>query len=1031
MLATNFKTFFLTKQIRNCMKKNKIYLTILLILGMISFAMAQTVSGKISAANGDPLIGASVVEKGTTNGVITDVDGKFTIALKQGGSLQISMVGYETQEVAIGNQTVIDVTLAEGSVLNEVVVTALGIERAQKTLTYSAQKIGGDKINQVRDANFVNTLSGKVAGIVVTQAAGGPGSATRVVLRGNRSIQGNNNALFVIDGVPVDNTIAGGSVGNDFGGYQGSDGASNINPDDIESMSILKGAAASVLYGSRAANGVVLITTKKGKAGKISVDINSGVVTESPSLLPELQNVYGQGNGGTSNTTSSGSWGGKTTTYPDNIKSFFRNATSFNNSIGITGGTDKMQTYFSYTNNQNQGIIPNNDLSRNTFTLRINNQISKRLSTDAKVTYVSQTINNKIKVGEESGIVQNIYKIPRSISNESIKGFEDKDGNPTYWTSSSIYMNPYWTLNRVLNDEKRNRITSLVSAKYEVIDGVNITGRASIDRYTDKLTRKFYDRTLLFAQQGGSYTEGFYDIMERNLEAFVNGNHKLSSDITLNYTVGTSVSRREFGATFANANGLLIPNKFDLSFARTRSTSTSDSKREIQSVFATAQLGIKDYFFVDLTGRNDWASTLPKDNNSYFYPSVGVNALISEMTTMPSWISLMKVRGSWTRVGNDVPQGILLQTYSFEQGGTGGFVRRDGTLPIPDAKPEITTSLEFGIDWRLFRNRLGLDLTWYKTNSVNQLLSLDLAAPSGFDRQYINAGDIQNTGIELTLNVAPVRQTNGLNWDIAINYAKNNNKVVELAPDIKQAFLAGGYGRTAGPLVKEGDRYGDLYGEGWKRDAQGRYVVDASGKPVGSTSGGGSQVLVGNFNPDFMLGMNNTLTYKNFTLSVLLDGRFGGVMASGSEANFAFDGTGSYTTGFRDGGLVLDAVTATGEKNTKAINAETFWTTVSGGRYSWGEFFTYDATNVRIRELIFGYNFKLNSPVIKTARLSVVGRNLAFLYRGKAVLDIAGMPERKLNFDPDINLGAGNFQGVEYGNLPSTRTIGLNLQLGF
>lgn len=1011
------------------MNQKKLSLTILILLGMVTFALAQMkVSGKVSATNGEPLVGASVIEKGTTNGVVTDLDGNFDLTVKSGASLQISMVGYETQDVAVGNQSVINVTMAEGTTLSEVIVTALGIERAQKTLTYAAQKIDGSQINQVRDANFVNTLSGKAAGIVVTQAAGGPGSAARVVLRGNRSISGSNNALYVIDGVPVDNTIAGGSVGNDFGGYNGSDGAANINPDDIESMSILKGASASVLYGSRAANGVILITTKKGKAGKISVDVNSGIVSESPMLLPSLQNDYGQGNGGTSNTTSNGSWGGKTTTYPNNVKDFFRNAISLNNSIGITGGSEKMQTYFSYTNNRAQGIISNNDLGRNTFTLRINNQISKRLSTDAKITYVNQVINNKVKVGEESGIVQNLYKIPRSVDLNTYKTFEDKDGNPTYWTTSSIYMNPYWTLNRTLNDENRNRLTSLFSAKYSLNDWLYVMGRASIDRYTDKVRRKFYDKTLLFAQQGGSYTEGYYDVLERNLEAFLGGNNKIGSDLNIEYLLSTSVSRREFGATFSNANGLLVPNKFDLSFARARSTNTAELKREIQSVLGNIKLDYKNYLYLEVSGRNDWASTLPNGSNSYFYPSVGAGAIISDMTNLPDWISFMKARGSWSKVGSDVPQGILQQTYSFQQGGTGGFIQRDGTLPIPNAKPELTTSLEFGLDWRLFGNRLGFDFTWYKTNSVNQLLTLNLAAASGFDRQYINAGNIQNSGVELTISGSPIRQKDGLNWDINLNYARNINKVVELAPDIKEAFLSGGYGRTGGPLVKEGDRYGDLYGEGWKKDAQGRYVVDANGKPVGSGGGG---TLLGNFNPDFTLGLNNTLTYKNVSLSFLLDGRFGGVMVSGSEANFAFDGNSDYTTAFRTGGLVLDAVTATGEKNTKAINAETFWTTVSGGRYSFGEFFTYDATNVRIRELILGYNIKINNSPIKTAKISLVGRNLFFLYRGNAILDIPGMPKRKMSFDPDINLGAGNFQGVEYGNLPSTRTIGLNLQLGF
>lgn len=1011
------------------MKLRRFYLTITMLLGMLTFAWTQsTVSGKVSSNAGEPLIGVNIVEKGTTNGAVTDIDGHFSIRVQTGAILQVSMIGFESKEMAVGNQTQLNITLEEGATLGEVVVTALGIERAQKTLTYAAQKLGGEDVNEVRDANFVNTLAGKVAGITITQAAGGPGSATRVVLRGNRSIQGNNNALFVIDGVPVDNSIVGGNVGSDFGGYNGSDGASNINPDDIESMSILKGAAAAVLYGSRAANGVILITTKKGKAGRISVDVNSGITTESPSILPDVQNEYGQGNGGTSNTTASGSWGGKATTYSDNISAFFRNATSINNSIGITGGTEKMQTYLSFSNSQNQGIIPNNDLKRNTITLRINNQISSKLSTDAKITYTNQIINNKVKVGEESGIVMNLYKIPRSISDESIQDFEDETGNPKYWTSSSIYMNPYWTLNRVLNDENRNRITSLLAANYQLTNWLKLTGRASIDSYTDKVTRTYYDRTLLFAQQGGTYEEGYYNVLERNLEAFLTGNNKVNESISVNYILGTSVSRREFSSTFAFAQGLLVPNKFDLSFARNRATNSANTKREIQSVFASAQISLKDYLFLDLTGRNDWASTLPPGNNSYFYPSVGLNAILSEMTNLPDWISFMKVRGSWTRVGNDVPQGILLQTYSFEQGGTGGFIRRDGTLPIPDAKPELTTSLEFGLDWRLFKNKLGLDLTWYKTNSINQLLQLSLAAPSGFERQYINAGNIQNSGIELTLNWSPIRSESGLNWDLTANYAKNSSKVVELHPDIKLAFIAGVYGRTAGPVVKEGDRYGDLYGEGWMRDAQGRFVVDANGKPIGTGAGG---TLVGNFNPDFMLSLANTFTLNNLSLNILIDGRFGGVMTSGTEANMAFDGTAAYTTANRAGAWVLDAVTAKGEKNTTAINAETFWTTVSGGRYSWGELFTYDATNIRIRELALGYNFKLKSNFIRSAKLSLVGRNLLFLYRGNAVVDVPGVPSRKLNFDPDINLGAGNYQGVEYGTLPSTRTIGLNLKLSF
>jgi TonB-linked SusC/RagA family outer membrane protein len=988
---------------------------------------AQTVSGKVvDGSNGDPLVGATVREDGTTNGASTDVDGNFTLRVsKSPTTLVISVVGFAEQRVTAAAGSPVSVTMEADAALSEVIVTALGIERQQKTLTYAAQKIDGGDIKEVRDANFVNTLSGKVAGLVVTQAAGGPGSAVRVVLRGNRSIQGNNSALFVVDGVPIDNSVGGGNVGSDFGGYNGSDGVNNLNPDDIESVNVLPGAAAAVLYGSRASNGVILITTKKGKAGRISVDVNSGYVAESPFLLPSLQNDFTQGNGGVSNTTSSGSWGGRGATFPDNIKQFFRTGNSFNNSFSVSGGSEKMTTYMSYTHNLNQGIIPNNDLTRHTFNLRIGNQLSKKLSTDAKITYINQGIDNKVRVGEESGIVQNLYKMPRSVSNESIQTYENANGMPQYWTTSSIYMNPYWTLNKVLNNEDRNRIIAMGVVKYEITPWLNIMGRATLDRYTDAVSRSFANNTLLFAQAGGSYQEGFYNAMERNLEAFITGNNKFGDNISLNYTVGTAVSRRKFTSTFTNANGLLVPNRFDLSFARQLSTFTDAPQREIQSAFATAQLGFKDYLFLDVSGRNDWASTLPPDANSYFYPSVGVNAILSEMLNMKGFL---KVRAAWAQVGNDVPQNILFQTYSFQQGGTGGFVSRDNVQPIPDAKPEITTSLEFGADWRIPSNRFGIDLTWYKSNSVNQLLRLALAPGSGFAEQFINAGDIENSGIEIKVTGTPLKSRSGLNWETSLNFARNRNKIIELHPDIKVAFLSGGYGRSAGPVIQEGGSFGDMYGEGWKKDAQGRNLVDANGRPVGSGGGG---TKVGNFNPNFIMGWSNTFSFKGISLNVLLDGRFGGTMTSGTEANLAFDGTAAYTTAFRDGGLVLNGVTATGEQNTKAINAESFWTTVSGGRYSWGEFFTYDATNVRIRELMLGYTIPLKSDKIKAVKISLVGRNLAFLYRGKAILDIPGMPERQMNFDPDINLSAGNFQGVEYGSLPSTRTIGVNLQLSF
>ncbi len=989
-------------------------------------AQDRTLSGTIKDETGQALPGVNVLLKGTNRGTNSDGDGAFKLSVPSAGTLVISSVGFETKEIGFtASTTQLSISLnTDVRTLGEVVVTALGIEKQAKTLTYAAQQVSGKSVQDVRDANFVNTLSGKVAGMVVTQGAGGPGSAVRVTMRGNRSIQGNNNALFVIDGVPIDNSTRG-QVGNDFGGYNASDGVANINPDDIESMSILRGASAAALYGSRAANGVVIITTKKGKSGKIAVDINSGVVVESPLLLPAFQNTYTQGNGGTSNTTASGSWGGKGTTYSDNVSSFFRNAVSTNNSIGITGGSEKMTTYFSYTNNYNQGLVSNNDLKRHTVNLRVTNQISKRFSTDARVTFVNQKIGNKLKVGEESGIVMNLYKIPRSVSLTDYETYENADGTPRYWTTSSIYMNPYWTLNRTLNVEDRDRVMFLGSANYKLTDWLDVTARYSLDKYNDGGNYKFYNRTLLFAQAGGSYQVFNSQNTESYMDLIIKADKSLTKDLKLNALVGGSMNYRKNQLTQTNANGLLVPNKFDLSFARSLSVNTGFGERQINAVFGSAQLSFRDYLVLEGTVRQDWASTLPKPY-SYSYPSVGATFILSEAFHLPEAISFAKVRASITKVGNDAPLFLLNQTYSFGQGGTGGFVSRDDTKAIEDLKPEITTSKELGLDLRFFSNRLGLDLTMYRTNSRNQLLQLGLAPASGFSSQYINAGNIQNTGVELALTAQPYR--GAFNWNIGLNFARNVNKVVELSPDIKQAFLSGGYGRSAGPLVVEGLPYGDMYGFAWQRDSQGRLVVDAQGKPV-STS---SQVKIGNFNPKFTLGFSNTFSWKGINAYLLIDGRFGGTITSGTDANVAFDGTADYTAANREGNWVLPAVTAAGEANTKAINAETFWTTVSGGRYSWGEFFTYDATTVRIREMSLGYDFKMPSAwPIKSARVSLVARNLLFLYRGSATLDIPGVGKRKLNYDPDVQLGAGNFQGVEYGNLPASRTVGLNLKLSF
>jgi outer membrane receptor protein involved in Fe transport len=557
-----------------------------------------------------------------------------------------------------------------------------------------------------------------------------------------------------------------------------------------------------------------------------------------------------------------------------------------------------------------------------------------------------------------------------------------------------------------------------------------------MDRYNESVENIFYEKTILFAQGGGSYGLSNANVNLRVLDLLFTGKHSLGNNLSLNYNLGTARQQNNFDYTRNFANGLSVPNNFDLSFGKSLALGTDAAQVEVQSVYGTAQLGYNNYLYLDATARQDWSSTLPAPH-SYFFPSVGLTAVVSEMTKMPDWISFGKVRLSYAVTGHAVEFEHLRPSYAFAQGGSNGFIFRDSRLNNPDLKPELTNSLELGMDWRFFKNRLGVDLTLYKTNTNNQELSISLPLGTGYQSKFINAGNIENRGLELQLSFTPVK-SNNFSWDANLNFARNINEVIELFPDDdkKVAVISGSYGRSADVIVRPGGSVGDLIAYRWantKVDGNYTYVEGAGerllidGKPVSTKV----QEVIGNYNPKFTLGFGNTLNYKNFSLGFLLDGRFGGIMVSGTEANLAFYGLSDYTTLNREAWTVA-GVKEGGGANDVAINAEKFWTTVSGGRYSWGEFFAYDATNVRLRELSLGYNFKLKSTdAIKGLKISLIGRNLAMLYRGSAILDIPGVPKRKMPFDPDMNLGASNWQGVDYGNMPSTRMFGVNLKLSF
>lgn len=1022
----------------------------LLLACITALAQNRVLTGKIlSAKDNNAIGGATVSVKGSRNSVAAGADGSFSINVPAGAlTLVVSSVAFETQEVQVdAGQNELTVTLADRNTqLGEVVVTALGIARQTKTLVYATQTVKPQELTEVRDPNNVlNSLQGKVANATITQGSGGPGSGARIVLRGNRSIQGSNNALIVVDGVPINNSTNG-TAGSDFGSVQGSDGASNINPDDIESVTVLRGASAAALYGSQAGNGVIVITTKKGTKDRMSVTFNSGVTAERAFALPKVQNSYGQGNGGTLNGATGESWGARMTgqsytnflgqesryeAQPDNIKDFFRTGTSVNNSIGISGGGEKMQTYLSYTNNYIQGIVPKNDLMRHTVNLRLTNQISKRLSTDAKITYISQDIENRPRTGEENAPVINVYQMPRNISTMEAHQYEvlNNVGIPTPTafpsTLSSIYQNPYWVINRTSINEVRDRVIGFLNAKYKITDWLSISGRANLDRTIDNLDNAVSQGTILWAQTGGNYSKQNTIITNKWFDAMLEGNNTIVGALKVNYRVGAIFQDQQFDQTNQNANGLNITNKFSLNFAKAPGVSSAFTQVQTQSAFAQANFSWRDAIFLDASVRNDWDSRLPSPH-TFLYPSVGASAVISDIVDLPTALSFLKASINYAQVGNGGSFGLLNQVYAYGQGAGNGFLQRSATLPLPGLKPEIVKNLEFGIDARFVQNRIGMTLTYYKSNSSNQLLQVALPVATGFSRRYINAGNIENQGVELVLNATPMRKQN-FNWDITLNVATNRNKVRELSPEVKIFYLGGGFGRSATPVVQEGGSYGDLLGFTWKTNDKGQRLVDANGKPVMTAD----QVPIGNFNPKATYGLTNTFSFGRFGVRLLIDGRVGGTLVSGTEMNLAFSGIPEVTEQYREGGWNLGGVGDNGGAVSKTITAQDFWQLASGKRYGNGGFFAYDATNFRAREASVSYDIPFENKFVRSMRLSLVGRNLFWIYRGSSKMDIPGIGKRKMWFDPDMSLGNGNFQGVEYGTLPSTQSLGANLQINF
>lgn len=982
------------------------------------------VTGRIVDSAGEPLIGATIMVEGTKEGAVTDIDGNFTINTTSKAKLVISYVGYTTQTVLVGDKTTIDVTLKEvANTMNEVVVTALGIKRAEKALSYNVQSVGSNELTRNKDANFVNSLNGKVAGVSISKSASGVGGATRVIMRGAKSIEGDNNVLYVIDGIPIFNFSGGRDSGIMGEGRVSSEGIADLNPEDIESISVLAGPSAAALYGSNAANGAILITTKKGKEGRVDISFSSSADFSSPLLMPEFQNTYGNKLG------SYESWGEKLATPSsyDPKKDFFRTGTNFINALTLNMGNEFNQTFASVATTNSRGIVPNNTYDRYNFTIRNTTRMFKnKVQLDLGASYIKQKDNNMVSQGEYWNPIVAAYLFPRGESFEGIKTFERYDNVrnfPTqYWPISDsrfANQNPYWTAYRNLAPDDKDRFMFNAGLTYNIFDWLSVAGRIRLDKTFITSERKIYASSFnYFAKEKGAYDYYDYKDHQTYIDAIANinktfGKFSLAANVGYSYSDYASLTRGYGG------NLVLVPNKFSLNNINPTDSKIreagGDSKVRNVAAFASAELGWRSMVYLTLTGRNDWNSRLVNSSEeSFFYPSVGLSGIISEMTKLPSFISYLKVRGSYTEVGSPVSRsGMTPGTITTPI--VGGSLKSTDIYPFTDYKAERTKSYEFGLTARFWK-KLSFDFTWYRSNTYNQTFIGELPESSGYKAVYLQAGNVENRGIEMSLGYSD--NFGGLQWNSSLVYSKNVNEIKEMVKDYHHPLspkpinipeVSKDNGRV---LLKVGGSINDIYARKvLAKDNQGFVNVSPSGGMSLETV---EPIYLGKTTPDFTMGWNNNFTYKNFGLSFLINARFGGVVTSSTQALLDRFGVSKASADARDAGGVMIP-------NQGLYDAKKYYTLVATGENDLAGYYTYSATNVRLQELTLSYKFnsKLFNNVIKDLTLSFVATNPWMIYC-------------KAPFDPELTASTGTYgQGNDYFMQPSLKSYGFSVKFKF
>jgi TonB-linked SusC/RagA family outer membrane protein len=1023
------------------------------------FAQSRTITGTVTAKeDGLPLPGVTVKIKGTDQGVSTDANGKFSISAQTGATLTFSYIAYLSQDVVVGTGSVLDVTLSENNQqLSEVVVTALGISRESRSLGYSVANVKGSELTKARETNVVQALAGKIAGVNVTQASGTVGGGSKIVIRGATSLSSDVQPLFVIDGLIIDNSsqqltstnsaVPQGTAALDFGNRAG-----DINADDVESMTVLKGAAAAALYGTLAKNGAIIITTKRGKRGDNgTVEFNSSTRFDNVLVLPKFQNEYAQGNQGVYNIANTNGWGPKISevqdktfpnflgqnvqlkAYPDNIKDFFKTGHTYINNVALSGGNETSDYRFGFTNTIQTGTTEQQRLVKNAVSMSAGRTILKGLDIRTNINYV-RTVTDGIPFQSSNNgnvLTSAIYSLPRTLDINLLRdNYLNATGQQNTLTPARNGNNPYWIMYNNKAGAVNNRVYGNVNLSYKVAPWLTLSNNLGTDIYYEN--RKIVTRPgTIGALTGNFFTANIYQRIINN-DFLATFNTKLTKDLDMKFIAGTSIYENYYQREQNDAQGLTVDGLYTYTNAATNTPTNTSNKKRIQGVYGNLSLAYKDFLYLDLTGRNDWSSTLPKSNNSYFYPSASLGFIFTELLPKSDILTYGKLRASYANVGGDTNPYAVDFVYtgasavfaqysagsSFPFNGLLGFTGPSTIPGLDKLKSQTQNSTEIGVDLRFLNDRITLDAAYYSNKTSNQILSLPLPQSTGYAFKVINAGDLTNKGVEVTLGIVPVKSK--FTWDFQFRFARNIN-VVTLPPEIKQVTVQSGYSGLT--LKAESGKSIGLYGVKWLRDPDGNIVID----PATGLRKTITDQRLGQTAPRFTMGLSNNFNYKGLTLGFTVDYRAGGVVFSNTVSTLRTSGMSEETALnrgkiFIDKGVVPGTAAGTFVPNTVPVQSmQDYWSQYQAGNT---EANTFDASYVKLREVRLAYTipskvFSSYAKFIKSLSVGIEGRNLWLIHSNVPYID------------PEVNFfGSGSAgEGVEFNSVPTTRSIGFNVRL--